>query len=236
MPSKKDLTGMRFGKLVVLKENGHIYYGKQSKIVWTCKCDCGNYVDVVGDRLKSGMTKSCGCYNIERIKETKTHDLTGQRFGKLTVVEKYKEEHCRPKWKCICDCGNETIVYACNLITGATTSCGCYRSEYVAESHTTHGESHSRLYSIWQGMRDRCYRESDVSYYLYGARGITVCDEWNNSYEAFRDWAMANGYDWDAPRGKCTIDRIDVNGNYCPENCRWVDMKVQSNNKRNNKK
>lgn len=236
MPNKIDLTGMRFGRLVVVKQGKSIKYGKQTQVTWDCVCDCGNYVNVVAGRLRSGNTKSCGCYNIDRIKETKTIDLTGVRFGKLTVLEKSDKKSKRVSWVCECDCGNIVTVSATNLTQGNTMSCGCYRIEKLVQMNTTHGESHTRLYGVWQGMRERCYRESDVSYYLYGGRGITVCDEWENSYESFKIWAEANGYDWFAKRGDCTLDRIDVNGMYCPENCRWVDMKVQSNNKRNSKK
>lgn len=100
----------------------------------------------------------------------------------------------------------------------------------------THGGHGSRLYPIWTAMLARCYHPQNKSFHNYGGRGITVCDEWRNSYEAFRDWALATGYDEKAPRGQCTIDRIDVNGNYCPENCHWVDMKTQAANKRTSEK
>ena len=94
----------------------------------------------------------------------------------------------------------------------------------------------TRLYRVWASMKDRCYNPNKKEYHNYGGRGITICDEWRDDFQEFHDWAFTNGYDENAPRGACTLDRIDVNGNYCTENCRWVDMKTQNNNRRNNKK
>lgn len=101
-------------------------------------------------------------------------------------------------------------------------------------SLTRENGKHKRLYKAWRSMKSRCYNQNSKCYKHYGGRGIIVCDEWLNSYKAFQDWAITNGYDKDAPYSKCTLDRIDVNGNYCPENCRWVDMKTQCNNTRRN--
>ena len=233
---KSDLTGCRFGKLLALKEcDERKYYGKTPIIMWECKCDCGNYITVASRNLKNGNTQSCGCYNIERIKNTKTKDLTGMRFGRLVVIKKSVNASNKVKWICQCDCGNTIVIQSYNLLKNITKSCGCYRSECISDCKTIHGESHTRLYRVWQGMKERCYKESHVSYYLYGGRGIRVCDEWLNSYISFKTWAESNGYDWEAPRGQCTLDRKDVNGDYCPENCRWSDMKTQSNNRRNSK-
>ena len=97
-----------------------------------------------------------------------------------------------------------------------------------------HNLHDTRLYNIWSGIKQRCYYKSHHDYKNYGARGIKICDEWLNDFKSFYNWAMANGYDENAPRGKCTIDRIDVNGDYEPKNCKWVDIKVQANNKRTN--
>lgn len=164
-------------------------------------------------------------------------DLLGQRFGRLVVIsEAAKNKNGARTWVCKCDCGNIThpIVQG-NLLR--TKSCGCLRRSRLHETPIgfKHGKSNSRLYMVWQGMKQRCSTPTHKAYAYYGGRGITVCDEWANSYELFAEWSYANGYDETAGRGKCTIDRVDVNGNYCPENCRWVDMKIQQNNKRNSK-
>ena len=171
---------------------------------------------------------------------SKVYDLVGQRFGRLVVIEKEtkdipKTSKPRVWWKCKCDCGNTVIVTTTRLVTGVTKSCGCYRADVSAERMTTHGCSHEdRLYNAWVNMRSRCFCKGNSSYKNYGARGISVCDEWKDYYEPFKEWAMSHGYDPAAKRGDCTLDRIDPNGDYCPENCRWVDMLVQGNNKRNN--
>lgn len=162
-------------------------------------------------------------------------DLTGQKFGRLVVVERYGI--CRKgqdaKWLCSCECGGVAIATGKNLRRGNTQSCGCYKRERTSEEKRKHGLSlqKERLYYVWVGMRQRCLNANYKQYKDYGGRGISYCKEWDD-YNNFRMWALANGYDDKAPFGKCTLDRIDVNGNYEPSNCRWVDMKIQNNNKR----
>lgn len=160
----------------------------------------------------------------------KFQDLTGQRFGKL-VASKYLGES---KWLCKCDCGNEKIVCAYSLKTENTKSCGCYNTEIATLSNTTHGKSHTRLYNVWLGIKNRCYKQSNKCYKNYGGRGIIMCDEWKNDFQKFYDWAIKNGYNQFEKYGNCTIDRINVNGNYEPNNCRWIDNKTQCRNKRTN--
>lgn len=150
----KDMTGKKIGRLTVIK---YVYTDKRNNAVWQCKCECGNIVEVRGDTLRSGNTKSCGC---------------------------------------LC---------------------------------TTHHKSNTRLYHTWQQMKGRCYNKNNKDYHDYGARGIIVYSEWKHNFEAFYNWAMNNNY-----QENLTIDRINSNGNYTPDNCRWVDITTQNRNKRNN--
>lgn len=162
-------------------------------------------------------------------------DLTGQTFGFLTVIERHGSQNGTPVWLCRCSCGNEKEIRGDHLNGGKTVSCGCYGKKRRIESILKHGQKRSRLYGVWCNMKNRCYNHNVRSYKDYGKNGVTVCAEWLHDFGAFSKWAFANGYDPDAEYGKCTLDRIDVYGNYCPENCRWVDAKVQANNRRNNR-
>lgn len=155
---------------------------------------------------------------------SKIKDLTGQKFNLLTV--KGMAQRNPIYWECVCDCGNTTLVRTSNLTGGKVKSCGCLQHK----GNPTHNQSQTRVYRIYAKMLRRCFVESDPAYSRYGGRGITMCDEWKNSFVAFSDWAYANGY-----ADNLTIDRIDNNGDYCPENCRWTDYLTQSNNKRNNR-
>lgn len=161
-------------------------------------------------------------------------DMTGQKFGRLTVIYRSGSNQCgMATWFCKCDCGGGCVVPGAALRKGNTKSCGCLHDECARERMTIHGKSHTRLSAIWASMKQRCYNPSNKNFDRYGGRGITVCDEWREDFQTFRDWAISNGYDENAPVGKCTIDRINNDKGYSPDNCRWVDMKVQNNNKSN---
>ena len=228
MPRKMDLTGNVFGILTVLREVEDSRPGAH----WFCQCQCGGHKVVSTGDLKSGKVKSCGCYKYNRPYAVK--DITGNRYGRLIAIKQAGTNDNGSTWLCKCDCGNETIVSANDLKKGQVRACGCLGGKFRkggASYNYKHGQSRTRLYTVWENMKYRCYNKNAPNYKNYGGRGISVCDEWQE-FEPFYRWALQSGYDPDAPRGECTIDRIDVNGNYEPSNCRWVDMKVQRKNQR----
>ena len=147
-------------------------------------------------------------------------DLTGERFGRLTVIGLHPTETRKTYWECQCDCGNKMVVRSDSLQCGAIRSCGCLKKEQdkqnlwsseAKKKYLANGGKFSgtRLYEIWQGMKSRCYYEKDSRYSRHGGRGIAMCDEWRKDFLAFREWALNNGYS-----ETLTIDRIDNDGNY----------------------
>lgn len=155
----------------------------------------------------------------------KPKDRTGQRVGRLTVINYLYTKNGRAYWNCKCDCGNERILCARDIQQKDTISCGCERKDRA----TTHGKYYTREHRIWLGMKTRCSNPKSPNYKWYGAKGVKVCDEWNKSFQSFYDWAHKNGYS-----DELTLDRINPFGNYEPTNCRWVTMAVQRINKRKN--
>lgn len=156
-------------------------------------------------------------------------EIIGQKFGKWTVVEFTGHDKNRSLlFKCRCECGAEQNVRHSNLIRGISTQCKSCAS-------TKHGYRYTRLYGVWKDMRRRCYNPNSREYEWYGALGVTVCDEWKTDFASFHDWAYSTGYNENAKKGECTLDRIDSTGNYCPENCRWTTAWIQSVNQRKRK-
>lgn len=161
---------------------------------------------------------------------SKKIDLTGKVFGRLTVIKEAGRNNSSLLWLCRCECGVEKIIQGNHLKEGKILSCGCYMKEKsslrITERNITHGLSKTRFYKIWSEMLRRCFNQNAANYSMYGGRGIKVCDEWKSFEGFYKD--MYSGY-----KKGLSIDRIDVNGNYCKENCRWLDAKGQARNRRN---
>lgn len=163
-------------------------------------------------------------------------DVVGLRFGNLEVIKYHDTINHRKYYECKCDCGNVAIVAGSFLRNGTTNSCGCLRGKKIRNIDVRqeaieepYGKSRTTLYGMWTGMKGRCLNPNNYSYYKYGGRGISICEEWMD-YDIFKEWALNNGYG-----NNLSLDRIDNDGNYEPDNCRWVDMKTQSNNTRRNR-
>ena len=161
-------------------------------------------------------------------------DITGQRFARLTVIKYLQPEERRSKnfsWLCKCDCGKEVHSNYTKLKNGDIKSCGCLKTERIRMVKRKYKYVNKRLYAIYKQMLDRIDNPSSREYHNYGGRGIKVCDEWRD-FDNFAEWALSSGYDPNAKRGECTLDRRNVDGNYEPNNCEWVDNQTQQNNRR----
>jgi hypothetical protein len=217
---KIELTGRRFGRLVVGTEAGRT---KTSRVTWHCRCDCGN--EIVADgvllRRSTNPIRSCGCL-------TPKIDLTGQRFGRLIVLQDVgrSPEHT-VLWRCRCDCGAETVVRSVALRTGHTRSCGCLQPE-TARKQIKHGHARdtgsSKTYASWEAMIQRCCNPNSTHYSYYGGRGIAVCKRWRS----FENFLADMG---ERPLG-LTLDRTNNARGYSRANCKWVTRKEQANNRR----
>ena len=169
----------------------------------------------------------------------KVKDISGQKINGWYIICEYgRNKSGGAMFLCKCDCGNIRVVDGRSIRSGSSKNCGCKRNAETARRikviSTKHGGKKERLYGIWRGMLDRCNNPKSPFYYRYGGRGIFVCNEWQESYASFRGWAVSSGYNKDASRGECTIDRINNDDGYTPNNCRWITLKQQCNNRSTN--
>lgn len=223
MIDNNSLIGKKVNKVTILKIDNSKPHGKGVEIRFLCKCDCGNIFSSGKSGLVHEYVYSCGC------EKRLQYDLLGEKFGKLSVIENIGlSKHREMLWKCKCDCGNETIVNSYSLRKGSTKSCGCLCFEKRGRELKL---KHWKVISMARSnMLTRCYNEKYSLYHRYGGRGITVFEEWINDSTAFYNWSINNGFS-----ENLTLDRIDNDGNYEPNNCRWVTMQVQSNNRHTNR-
>lgn len=217
----KDETGNIYSRLTVLSRAENDKWGCAR---WNCLCSCGNSTVVYGSSLRSGSTKSCGCW-LEEFYNDMVNDHTGKIFSRLKVKKYVGKKSGRMQYECVCECGNVVVVDAANLVSGNTNSCGCYKKDMASLANKTHGMRRTPAWYSWISMRDRRNNEKHKDYKNYGGRGIIVCERWQDSFEKF--------YEDMGPRPDgTTLDRIFVNGNYEPNNCRLATYKEQANNKR----
>lgn len=228
MRAFKDLTGLTFGYLYVESLSEERI---SNLVTYNCKCICGKQIKIKGKQLtKTKATTNCGCKTLENIRKARTVDLSGQKFNSLTVISSAGVINEKHAWNCKCVCGNELVVRANSLLhkTKAIISCGCLTKEINRTKMTTHGLSKTPEYNIWCGMKARCYDTNNPKYANWGGRGIQVCNRWVNSFENFlKDMGIR-------PTITCTIERLNVNRNYEPDNCIWLEGNLQARNKTNN--
>lgn len=229
----KNPVGLRIGHLTIICELPHkIHPNGRTSRLFKCRCDCGNITYPIIDNLRRAIkqNKSCSCGHCGRV--SKEYSIPqGTRFGRLMVIKDLGRQGTKHYVYCRCDCGKELQVPLYNLNSGKTLSCGCLAREGVVKRSLTHGMAHKHpLYDVWRQMKERCNNPNNHAYKDYGGRGIKVCEEWLNDFNAYFKWAIANGWE-----NGLTIDRINNNGDYSPHNCRFVSLVIQARNKRNNK-
>ncbi len=218
----EDLVGQTFNRLTVIK-----FDHKKGHNFWLCRCACGNEVVVDQSKLKSGHTKSCGC-----LKKEKLQDLTGKVFGLWTVISFNRSEkegnHYRTYWNCKCACGGERVVRGDILKSGGSKSCGCYGKDrsLIELPEYTEEEAFKKAKSVYKHMKQRCYNLNKTRFSDYGGRGIKICDRWLESFENFYE-DMGT-----PPTNLHQLDRVDNEGDYSPDNCKWSTPSENNRNKR----